>query len=291
MLQRQAKWMAAVVTALTMLFSVPVMLRQRGGSNPSILMPAKANTDVSACEMTRQFSVPVLMYHRVDNLDPRQPQSKLLRGLTVSPETFRKQMEYLVSHGYRGIPLDNVENAVLHGGELPKRAVAITFDDGYDSVFDHAYPVLRKYGLPATIFVVTSVVGRPHHVTWDELRLMKKHGIDCASHTVHHPDLTKLSLAQIDLELRGSRIRIKRETGESVDSLAYPGSRYDVEVVRDMRRSGYLIGWRDHGGPVHPTNRLYYLPRVRISGRDSMAEFKRLMRPHSSHIALSPNRP
>ncbi len=279
MLRGRAKLILAVAAVLSGLASASLMLRSTPGMRPSALWPDKPSLPLQ--EMTRQFSVPVLMYHRIEALDPRKPDSRHLRGLTVSPEAFRRQMEYLVDEGYSVIPLDDVEDALRHGGPLPRHAVAITFDDGYDGVFGHAFPILRRYDLPATVFVVTSAVGKPNHVTWSELRLMKRHGIDCSSHTVHHPDLTTLSLARIDRELRESRAQIKEKTGESVDSLAYPGSRYDAEVVRGMRESKYLIGWRDHGGPVHPTTRLYYLPRVRVDGRASFAEFTRLVRPRS----------
>src|SRR5262249_51643809 len=109
--------------------------------------------------VTREFAVPVLMYHRICDLTPREVRSPLLRDLTVAPADLGRQMSYLVENGFALLLAREVEDAVREGKPLPEKAVAVTMDDGYKDNFEQAFPILDRYGLPATIFLVTSTVG------------------------------------------------------------------------------------------------------------------------------------
>jgi hypothetical protein len=146
---------------------------------------------------TRDFAVPVLMYHRICDLTPREARSPLLRDLTVAPADFAQQMSYLVQNGFTLLLAREVEDAVREGKPLPEKAVAVTIDDGYKDNFEHAFPILRQYGLPATIFLVTSTVDTAGHLSWDDVALMHQAQIGYGSHTVHHADLTLLPMAQL----------------------------------------------------------------------------------------------
>jgi peptidoglycan/xylan/chitin deacetylase (PgdA/CDA1 family) len=113
------------------------------------------------------------MYHRICNLTEREARSPLMRDLTVSPANFEAQVCYLVENGFAILSVKEVEDALREGRPLPERAVALTMDDGYRDDFTCAFHILRKYGVPATVFLVTSVVGDGRHLSWDDARVMQ----------------------------------------------------------------------------------------------------------------------
>jgi peptidoglycan/xylan/chitin deacetylase (PgdA/CDA1 family) len=195
---------------------------------------------------TREFAVPVLMYHRIIDLTPREARSPLLRDLTVAPADFAWQMSYLVQNGFTLLLAREVEDAVREGKPLPEKAVAVTMDDGYKDNFEHAFPILCQYSLPATIFLVTSTIDTTGHLSWDDVALMHQAQIGCGSHTVHHADLTLLPVAQIDYELRESRRVLEANLVERITAVAYPAGKYNRTVAaRGGRRLSRRLeeGW------------------------------------------------
>lgn len=224
---------------------------------------------------THDFAVPVLMYHRICDLSPREARSPLVRDLTVSPQDFEAQIRYLVEHNFAILSVQTVEQALHSGQPLPERAVALTMDDGYRDNFTRAFPILREYGVPATIFLVTSVVGDGAHVSWDDARQMQRRRISFESHTVHHPDLPSLPDEPLQAELVQSKATIEAQLSTVVRQIAYPSGRFDARVVDATRNAGYAIGWQKGGGPVEPGDDPYRLPRVRVHGRTSMQDFER----------------
>ncbi|HLV80357.1 MAG TPA: polysaccharide deacetylase family protein [Chthonomonadaceae bacterium] len=227
--------------------------------------------------MTYDFAVPVLMYHRICDLTPREARSPLLRSLTVSPEHFEQQVRYLVENGFTFLLARQVEDAVRAHKPLPDKAVVLTLDDGYKDNFDHAFPILRKYGVPATMFLVTATVNTEGHLSWDDVLVMRREQVGYGSHTVHHYDLTLLPAGQVDYELCASRRTIESHLGTPIADIAYPSGKVNLLVQARAKADGYLAGWKKGGGPVQPENDPYLLPRVRVCGGTTMAEFKRIV--------------
>lgn len=96
----------------------------------------------------------------------------------VPPWDFETQMKYFSDHGYTSISPDELYAALAGAGKLPDNPVLITFDDGYRDNYDNAFPILKKYKLKATIFVITSFLGKKEqYLTWEQAREMEKHGI------------------------------------------------------------------------------------------------------------------
>jgi peptidoglycan/xylan/chitin deacetylase (PgdA/CDA1 family) len=215
------------------------------------------------------------MYHRIDDLSEREKQSPLMRDLTVSPKDFEEQIRYLKSQGFVFLLAREVEEAVDRGEPLPEKAVAITMDDGYLDNFEQAFPILRRNDVPATIFVVTGAMGRPNHLTGGQIALMNQQSVGFGSHSVTHPDLTKLPLPRLDYELVESKAQIERRLGEPISAVAYPAGCYNQTVADRAKAAGYLAGWKKGGGTVRPGEDMLMLPRVRVSGRTDLAAFKR----------------
>jgi len=226
-------------------------------------------------KLVDDYAVPVLMYHRIDTLTEKEARSPLLRDLTVSPEDFESQVKYLADNGFTFLCASDVDEAVRLGHGLPEKAVCITMDDGYSDNFDVAYPILKKYNAKATIFVVTSSMGKPARLSWANIGVMHGSGLNFASHTVTHADLTALNDEHLDFELKESRAELERHVGEKVQSIAYPSGAYDDRVIEHAEEAGYWAGWRKGGGPVMPGATPMMLPRVRVNGNTSTESFQR----------------
>lgn len=227
--------------------------------------------------LVSDYAVPVLMYHRIDDLTQEQEKNALMRDLTVSPANFEQQIAYLKANNFTALTVDQVQEALLGGKPLPARSVVITMDDGYSDSFEKAYPILHRYQFPATLFLITSVLNAENHVTWQDVDTMKRSGFTYGSHTVTHPDLRTLSLAALDIELRDSKRVLEDHFRSPINSIAYPSGECNDLVVERTRAAGYLTGWTKGGGPVQPRDDPYRLPRVRVRGSTTMDDFKRMV--------------
>ena len=202
--------------------------------------------------------VPILTYHRFDET--------CLSQLCTPTHIFEKQMKYIYENGYHVITPEDLLAFLDYRQALPKKSVMITMDDGFRSVYKIAYPILKKYGFTATLFVYTDYVGiSDSAVTWEQLRDLKAHGFSIGSHTISHSDLTmKMESetdqnfsARIKKELNGSKEIIDRELGQDTYVLAYPFGNYDQRAIECTRQAGYKLAMSvKRGGNAFFTNPL-----------------------------------
>lgn len=190
----------------------------------------------------------VLSYHAVSERWPA--------ALSVTPERLETQLRLIVSRGYRGRTFSDA----VHG-DTGERVVAVTFDDAFRSVLDHALPILSRLGLPATVFVPTDFpdggpmtwpgidmwLGGEHEgellpLSWDDLRRLAGAGWEIGSHSCSHAFLSRLGQAELERELDESRRRVEQELGRACLSLAYPYGDHDDRVVRAAAAAGYQAG-------------------------------------------------
>ena len=198
----------------------------------------------------------VLNYHMVN---------RMFISLAIEPEDFDWQMKYLVEHGYHTISPDELYDFLAGTGRLPDRPVLITFDDGYVDNYTTAYPILKKYNLKATIFVVTGFLGkRKGYLTWDQLREMEKNGITVESHTVTHAPLPQLPDERIREELVESKRQAEKELGHPIEFIAYPTGVHDLHIAEIAKEAGYKGGFTVKYSNVDRTSNVYALERVPI---------------------------
>lgn len=216
----------------------------------------------------------IFLYHRVSRDHDR---------LSVTPEAFRAQMELLCRTGTNPLLLEEAVAAVQKG--LPGRHVCITFDDGYRDNLDHAIPVLRDLGIPATIFVISAVPDGgarlywynqpPPTLSWDDLREIDRDRlISIGSHTRSHPALDKLTDDAAWDEIAGSRRDLESRLGRPVTSFAYPAGRQGEREIRMARAAGYRLALACEPGVNGPRDDPHALRRTPVSCRDSLAMFE-----------------
>lgn len=169
-------------------------------------------------------------------------------GLHESRDRFERQMRWLAAH-YDVIGLHELTERLLSGQRL-RSVAAVTFDDGYAGVFEHAVPVLDALRMPATVFVVAEAVGsrtpfpwdgRASHrpADWDQIRAALGGGLDLGVHSATHVSLPRLTDAELEREIVSSRTIIRRATGVSPRFFAYPFGHWDMRVREAVQSAEY----------------------------------------------------
>ncbi|MBI3813684.1 MAG: polysaccharide deacetylase family protein, partial [Nitrospinae bacterium] len=225
-----------------------------------------------------------LAYHRVS--DDRD------ESVSASIENFSKQISFLIKH-FSIIPLARLIESIENKEPLPLNPVVITFDDGYKDVFINAYPVLKKYNLPATVFITTDYIEEkdlPYNpplpygervgacprsiyrgvrgMSWDDIQEMANNNILIGSHTISHPALSNLSDDEIERELRESKEIIEKHTGKEARLFSYPyGGRgfFDERVKEILKECGYRCGCSTIYGINDFKSDLFELKRIPIN--------------------------
>lgn len=273
-------------------------------------------------------SLAVLVYHRIDN-PGRAGFFGDASNVSASPERFADHMDYVARH-FDAVTLADVEATADGRARLPRRAVLVTFDDGYRDVLTEALPILRSRSIPAALFVATAFMGnarcfmwdsvvtmfqatrvrqarlpllgdrqlggrpdrgsaavdwiaaaksRPHgemeatldelanaldapcpaappagtHLTWDEVRLLRRRGVGIGAHTATHPIMSRIPLTRARTEIVGSRQRIEAELGCQVRSFAFPNGRtvdFRPEHEAMLREEAFVLGFSTRPGPT-----------------------------------------
>lgn len=208
--------------------------------------------------------------------------------LSVTPSEFEAQIRSLLARGYRGATFSD---AVTKRAAAP--TVAVTFDDGFRSVVDDAFPILAHYGVPATMFVVTEFVGADaplawsgidhwvespsvselKPVSWDDLRQLAAAGWEIGSHTCTHPHLTQCDGDTLVRELRDSKQRCERDLGIPCSSLAYPYGDVDRRVWQAAGQAGYASAAALPSGRWGEETLLAW-PRVGVWHGESLRRFR-----------------
>lgn len=229
----------------------------------------------------------ILMYHMIS---PHLPKNKSkFNRLRVTPKSFEKQLQWLAHNQWKTLTMAELAQC----NEIPPKTVVLTFDDGYADNYIHAFPLLKRYNMKATIYIVTerfnqdwatdkdtklssNELNNEAMLTHDMVREMIASGlIDIGSHTLHHINLPTLSSEQKDEEITRSKAVIESLYDITCKSFAYPFGFYDEASIALVQKSGYmsavttvpkLMPWKEQ-------NR-YEVPRLIISGRQSLFDFK-----------------
>jgi len=228
--------------------------------------------------------ITVLMYHRVG--DARNDWE---RRYCISPERFASHIHALRRRGMRPCSIEDFVAWLEGAGTLLEGSFVLTFDDGFLSVYEHAFPLLSQMGWPAAIFLVSGLIGgkdgwtgrdNPSGETYPllgrgEIEEMARGGFSFHSHSRSHPDLRRLSRRALMEELAGARQDLEGLLGRPVPYLAYPYGCYDERVVEAAKASGYRAAFSVQPGFNRRDVDRYRIRRLDIYGSDTATSLLR----------------
>lgn len=228
--------------------------------------------------------IPILMYHSIsENIGGRRSG---YFDICTRPQAFRQQIEWLARNGYQTISLGEAAVKLKVGAGTDEKVVVLTFDDGYVDFYTEAFPTLDRFGYTATVFLPTAYIGDGSRefngatcLTWDQVRELRKAGVDFGSHTVTHPQLTMLPPAEIRDELEASKQEIEERLGSPIESFSYPyafpePNRAFREELREMLiQAGYESGVSTMVGTATSASDRLFLERLPVNSSDDEAFF------------------
>ena len=220
------------------------------------------------------LGVPVLMYHHVNAQIPRDPVGA---DLTVTPSAFAAQLGWLRDHGIRTLTTRQLVDALARG-EHPQHAVVLTFDDGYTDGASVATPLLQKYGAVGSFYVSAGFIGDGRHASWKQLRAMHTAGMEIGCHGTHHLDLAQLDRAGAEGEIARCAQTLTHYLAQPT-TYAYAAGKWKAETIAILRENGFVAALTERPGRVVSLAAPYTLPRRRVRGVASLAEFAALATP------------
>lgn len=241
---------------------------------------AVTSAEAKHCWQTEEL--PILNYHRVASDGPRE-----LAQYRVGRPRFERQLAWLQRQGWHSVSLSDYVSARFDDGHSTTqgKAVAFTFDDAYADFAENAWPLLRRYGFGATLFVPVDYVGGRAEwdadhgptaplLTWDQLRELRDQGVEIASHGCSHQRMFELSPEDALEEARRSREVLRQELGIEAAGFCYPYNWADPAARQAVAEAGYRYGVYGADDGTRPEDRdPHFLPRVEVFGSDTLDEF------------------
>jgi peptidoglycan/xylan/chitin deacetylase (PgdA/CDA1 family) len=211
----------------------------------------------------QQYVAPILMYHSIVTVPT--PENRL----TVSVKTFQRQMRFLKEHHYNLLPLEELAALIREKKPIPPKSVALTFDDGNKDNYTLAFPILKKYNVPAAFFIIINEVGRAQNdrLNWDEIRLMQESAlVTFGSHCLGPEPLVNLkSETQLKKEIFDSKKILEENLGLPVNMFSYPEGRFNHKIKQSVKDAGYKLAVATSPGRKFPHDDVFVLKRLRIS--------------------------
>lgn len=290
--QGQDLWLTAIVACglsffcLAVIFVFTVRPIHGRWEIPEVVVPTgtpepSSNTDLEPTvaptptdvPLPDEAEVPILMYHYVSELPPNADVYR--QDLTVSPEAFEAQLQYLDEADYHPITLTDLYLYLTEGYPLPKNPIVLTFDDGYRDAYEVVFPKLLEHGFPATFFVLAT----PAHyeseayLTWSQMEEMSRAGMDIQAHGRDHVDLRGRSYDFLVYQTLGIKEAIEHHTDRIPRFFCYPSGRWDDDVVDVLQSAGYWGAVTTEWGRMHTREDLFEMARLRVHGGESLGSF------------------
>lgn len=213
--------------------------------------------------------VPILLYHHVAILQNENI-------YYVLPDAFERQMNLLHEWGYTTISVELMVRAIKEGAELPPKPIILTFDDGSETIYTNALPIMQKYNFTGTVYLVYNYVGTRNYMNPDQIRGLYASGWEIGSHSLSHTDLTERSDRQMD-EIVESRRKLQSLLGVPVLSFSYPFGAYDENSVYYAHYAGYIAALGLGNESLQGNRNLFYLYRQAVKGSDDLKTFALLL--------------
>ena len=208
------------------------------------------------------YHLPILGYHRVGpHKGDHVP--------TVPPEAFERQLSYLSRHRYGVLSVEEFVDVLDGRRPAPHRSVVITFDDGYEETHTVAWPLLKRFGFPATVFVTPDEVGRSGFLTWEQVIELSNDAVTIGCHTMSHSYLPLVREDRLATELVESKHVIEQRIRRPVQFIGYPIGGFTPAAQAIVKHAGYLAAFTTNRTASRAVLDRYALRRIKVTERDA----------------------
>jgi len=237
--------------------------------------------------LPKEVNVPILMYHYVEYVKDKG--DTIRQSLDTTPYTLEQEIITLKDAGYTFMTQRELASVLDGTRPLPAKPILLTFDDGYRDFYTDAYPILKKYQVKATEYLIAGFTGRPNNMTADQIKEIAAGGlVEFGAHTVHHTWLKGLSLKVLAYEVTESKKMIEELIGQPVVSFAYPYGSFDVAAVSSVAQAGFTSAVSTVPGIDQPQTHRYFLYRLRPGGRTGSSLLSWLSTVKNEQISFLP---
>lgn len=213
---------------------------------------------------TYSQALPIFMYHYIET----PPATTKLPGLYLPPAIFENQLQELRRYHYNLVFISAIAQSLKIQKSLPKYSMALTFDDGYEDFYTNIFPLLKKYKMKATLYVIINALDKPGYLTTAQLKEIAASSlVEIGSHTFNHPDLRTLKTKNAKFEIANSKIFLERLLGRVVPTFAYPFGSFLPVQLPVVKTIGYQAAVSVNPGVVQSENNIWFLKRVRPNNR------------------------
>jgi peptidoglycan/xylan/chitin deacetylase (PgdA/CDA1 family) len=185
-------------------------------------------------------------------------------------------MNLLYQWGYKTISIELLARAITQGAELPPKPVILTFDDGSDTVYSTAQPIMQKYGFSGVSYVIYYTIGLTHYMNVEQIQSLHAAGWEIGSHSLSHKDLT-IPPFRHENEIVHSRRMLETQLGLPILSFAYPFGAYDESSVNYVHLADYIAAMGLGKESLQGSKNLFYLYRQPVKGTDDLRAFGALL--------------
>ena len=245
--------------------------------------PIKPSARVSAQNYNSPLGVPILMYHHIGYL-PTVGNDLIRTGLTVLPQDFTSQVQWLHDQGYNSISLSQLYLYSQKKLLLPKKPIVFTFDDGYDDALINAPKILQQFGYTGSFGIITdfpgTVNGTNTYATWNSIVAAQTAGMEIVCHTQNHFDGSnpKFTADYIFQNLSGCKQALANHA-ITTKILIYPYGHYTDTYLQQAKDAGFVMGLKEGGQFYNPNENIMEVTRIAVRGGESLQKFEMVLEP------------
>lgn len=212
--------------------------------------------------LSQSIRVPILLYHYVEYVADKR--DTIRQSLNIQPYFFEQQVKTLKEANYTFLTASDLADILDGKKSLPTKPVLLTFDDGYRDFYTDVYPILKKYNVKATEYVISGVIGKPNYMFSNQVQEISESGlVEIGAHTVHHVSLAYKLLPVVQFEVQKSKSDLENNYHVKVVSFAYPNGSFDQQAITVVKNSGFRTAVSTVAGIDQSQNNRFFLYRLR----------------------------
>jgi len=207
----------------------------------------------------QENSAAIFAYHRFGE--------QTFPSTNIKLKQFKSHINEIKKNNYNVLPINEIIDHIINKKPLPEKTIGLTIDDGFKSIYNNAWPLIKAAGLPVTIFVTTGTIGSgsKNYMTWKEIKELSDSGVTIGHHTVNHYHLVNKSLDTLENEIENANNAFKKNLGYIPNIFSYPYGEYSLQIKEFIKKKKFKAAFGQHSGIIFNEIDLFELPRFSMN--------------------------